>query len=166
MIYGSLEENGSLDDLAPTVGKTIAALKAIRRQFDVLLVTGMSGVIVGVPAALDLDVPVVIVRKPSDDTHQYRGRIGEHKTINGGKMHPGVRAVIVDDFGSSGSTQRRLMDVARAAGATVVATYWYHHDEIVQHNREEELPEYAPLPEFKPLQPYPTGQWLTDWVTS
>lgn len=126
-----------LDDLAPTVADTSAALWKHRDEFDVILVTGMSGVVVGVPVALALNKPVAIVRKNDDDAHQSRvcGAVGGKRVINRYALM-GKRALIVDDFRSTGDTEWGLIETAKAADATVVATYWYR-DKYIEHHTNE-----------------------------
>lgn len=123
-----------LDDLAPVVADTSAALWKHKDEFDVILVTGMSGAVVGVPVALALNKPIAIVRKPNDDAHQGSvGEVGGRRVINRYALR-GRRALIVDDFRATGDTEWGLIETAKAADATVVATYWYRDKHIEHHN--------------------------------
>lgn len=137
MIYDTIDnENGerdydaySLHDLSDTVRRTARDLRPYRHEFDCIVVVGMSGVTVGVPVSLMLKVPVVILRKSDDDSHQgsqYGGVINRYAL--------GERALFVDDFSSTGDTERGVMERVASAGSTVVATYWYREGEIVHHD--------------------------------
>ena len=149
MIYDSLKtEDGkvdyaaySLDDLDDTCRRTYNALREIRDEFDSIIVTGMSGVVVGVPVALKLEKPVVIVRKgkDKDDSHQFSGQIDVAGTRVINRYRIGKRTVIVDDFRSSGETEFRLIDAAKSMGAATVATYWYRDNEVVHHDGRDDV---------------------------
>lgn len=135
MIYDVLEtETGrdydayALDDLAEVCRKAYNALVKIRDEFDSITVTGMSGVVVGVPVALKLKKPVVIVRKDKDDSHQgpsYGGIINRYAI--------GERTVFLDDFVSCGDTRNKVFKAAESLKATVVASYLYRDDEVEHH---------------------------------
>lgn len=103
MIYGGEAGSGDLTDLSETVTRSIAYLKAHSRRFDFIAVSGMSGVIVGAPVAIALKKPLVIVRKAGDDHHGWEGAITGAKNAKG-------RYIFLDDFVSSGRTQRYVRD--------------------------------------------------------
>lgn len=127
MIYelnASGRANFSLDDLAETVTKTVAALKPVRSEFDVIAVAGMSGVIVGAPAALRLRKPLVVIRKATDDSHH-----GKNQIINRDRLI-GKRAMFLDDFVSNGDTQTRVTERVDVCGGRVVGTYLYRDDDL------------------------------------
>lgn len=89
-----------LDDLPATVREAVRHLKPVVSAFDSIVVTGMSGVIVGVPVALRLGKPVVIVRKPEDIHHNFESIVNEHRV--------GERWLWLDDFVGTGNTRQRV----------------------------------------------------------
>lgn len=90
----------SLDDLAVVVGWCTDALRPKRRDFDSIVVCGMSGVVVGSPVALATGKPLVIVRKDGDKHH------GMNSAVNFDRI--GERWIWLDDFVSTGDTFRNL----------------------------------------------------------
>lgn len=102
------ENKGSFRDLGVEVKKVVKMLKPHRKNFTSLVVTGVSGMSVGFPAALMLDKPIVVVRKrlhPDDRSHS--------DTAVEGLDDMGDRPVFLDDFISSGTSLTR---VKRAIG--------------------------------------------------
>jgi adenine/guanine phosphoribosyltransferase-like PRPP-binding protein len=85
-----------------------------------LIVSGTSGVWLGAVLTLRQDLPVVIVRKPGEDSH---GGVveGDCYASNG---------VIVDDFVSSGATVDRIADALDRHGRISVAG-------VIEHNRKQ-----------------------------
>lgn len=101
MIYhggGGHDLNGL--DLA--VASCVEVLEDELERFDCIVVTGMSGVVVGSPVALAVNKPLVIVRKADDDSHHGGGQI-----INGRALK-GARVLFLDDFVSGGATRKRV----------------------------------------------------------
>lgn len=96
MIYHGA--SGSLSDLDANVTCATDALREHADHFDFIAVCGMSGVVVGVPVALRLHKPLVIVRKETDENAHHNGG-----TLIGFDATRG-RYVVVDDFKSSGRT--------------------------------------------------------------
>jgi hypothetical protein len=108
MIYhGNME---SLVDLEKNVRCVTRGLREHAGEFDFIAVSGMSGVLVGAPAALRLHKPLVVVRKNEDANDHHLGG-----TVIG---YPEARGsyVVVDDFVCSGKTlrfiQKRLGDLS------------------------------------------------------
>lgn len=121
MIYDG--SGGSLDNLESVVRKTTKVLREHIDEFDSIAVTGTSGLLVGVPAAMRLKKPIVIVRKEEDGSHDYR------TVINAQNM--GRRVLFLDDLVATGDTRQRVVDavahkVPRYQSARVVAQYEYH----------------------------------------
>ena len=123
MIYHSNREAdgsyyNSLEDLPLTVRQATEDLRPHRKDFDSVVVTGVSGLVVGAPVALRLRKPLVIIRKKGDDSHS-----GKHENIK----HIGKRALFLDDFVSGGHTELRVRDAvaAHGDGARVAAHYLY-----------------------------------------
>lgn len=114
-----------LDDLAPTVRDAVDALRPHRSEFDSIIVTGLSGVIVGTPVAMRLRKPLVVFRKAGEDAHSSTPV--NHKRL-------GTRALFLDDFISDGGTYRRVEDalVKTDRGATIVAKYLYRDNDYVE----------------------------------
>lgn len=120
MIYNGHDNH--LDDTAMYVRQAAVELRPHRREFKFLVATGMSGVIVGSPLALRVNRPLVVIRKPTDDSHQHSPVVNRNDAEG--------PYVIIDDFISSGATLRRIHTVmeeecwfARYAG-----TYLYSDD--------------------------------------
>lgn len=116
MIYHG--SNHSFDDLERNVRRTTRLLRPHLDKFDSIVVTGVSGLVVGPAAALRLKKPLVVVRKPDDSSTHSARKVEGH-------MRLGKRALFVDDFVSSGETQRRVEDVIERHGARVVGVVAY-----------------------------------------
>lgn len=111
--------SGNLDDLALVVRKTCKTLRKYRAHFDCIVVRGMSGVVVGSPVSLRFRVPLVIVRKESDNGHSsYRGIINPKGL--------GDCPLFLDDFVSSGATRKAVMK--RIAPKFLTCQYEYDYD--------------------------------------
>lgn len=87
----------NFDDLAETVRDTVEDLKPRRKQFTSIVVTGVSGLVVGAPVALRLRKPLVVVRKRDDDSHS--------SSLVEGWQRLGKRPLFLDDFVSGGDTR-------------------------------------------------------------
>lgn len=88
-------------------------------EFDTLVGTGFSGGIVIPSLALALGKQFVLIRKETDDSHHGRGRLL-------GQL--GSRWIFVDDFVSSGSTRKRVIekiDKAAFGSTELVGQYMY-----------------------------------------
>lgn len=115
MIYSG---NPDLTDLAEIVAAAVGSIRPVCNAFDYIAVTGMSGVMVGAPIAVQIDKPIVLVRKDSDKSHSSRAISGDAR----GKY------LFVDDFISTGATVRRLIDALAPEGGIMVGGYFYHHE--------------------------------------
>jgi hypothetical protein len=77
-------------------------------HFDAIAVTGISGILVGSVIAMEMDKPLIIVRKRGEQRHSAFDVEG----VFGGETY-----VILDDFVSSGSTiarvERKVAETAR-----------------------------------------------------
>lgn len=111
-----------LADVIETAKKRLADV-----EFDTLVGTGFSGSIVIPALALAMEKKFVLIRKETDDSHHGRGRLV-------GAL--GKRWVFVDDFVSSGSTRRRVIEkvsdnsAIRGGVTEMVGQYMYvNHSE-------------------------------------
>lgn len=132
----------TLEDLPRTVTRATATIRRERPacDFDCIVVTGMSGVVVGIPVGLRLRVPVAIVRKESDHCHSL-GRIINEPLMGG-------RALFLDDFVSAGNTFDRVRKVLSATDTRIVAKYMYEYDGF---EPWDEPPHAFTMPEPKPV---------------
>lgn len=125
MIYNG--ETG-LTDLAAVVKQTTDDLRPVRKQFDTIVVQGMSGVVVGAPVAVRLRKPLVIVRKVADMEEIYR------HTYNSGIINPDAlidkRALFLDDFVSGGGTRKRVLQAVTSQGGHLVGQYTYQNGSL------------------------------------
>lgn len=103
-----------LPNLAPaTIEKYVAVLRTLE-PFDAIAVTGVSGMLVGVPLMHKLGKPLVIVRKEEEP------RTHSHIRVEGYSVDF-KRYVIVDDCVSSGKTVGRIIGAMRRPPCAVVA---------------------------------------------
>lgn len=102
MIYN--DSHMGLDDLAKTVERTAKALLEHKDRFDFIAVRGCSGMLVGAPVSLKIDKPLVVVRKPEERSHG-RGLVNY--------QHAEGRYIFLDDFISSGATERATREALR-----------------------------------------------------
>lgn len=118
MIYHG--EKG-LADIAVTVRDTVKDIGPYKNRFDFIAVTGMSGVLVGSPVAIALNIPLVVVRKKGDNSHSWR------PLINGDFAYG--KYLFLDDFISIGKTFRRLAKIMSEhnSGPEYAGTYLYEN---------------------------------------
>lgn len=128
MIYhdGSSDFHG----LERVVRQTTADLREIRDEFDAIIVTGVSGLVVGSPVALRLRKPLLVLRKPSteEESHGYGNELLNWAAVRGTER----RVVFLDDFISMGDTFHRCVDAVeniRTKGQ-LVAEYTYKHGKL------------------------------------
>lgn len=103
MIYSG----GDFADLEQVVAETTLALGKRAHIFDSIVVRGVSGLSVGAPVALSLGKPLVVVRKPGENSHSFR------KLVNGKRI--GARWLFLDDFMDSGTTKEACVEGVKAA---------------------------------------------------
>lgn len=125
MVYGSHPKakgstSRSFSDLALCVNDAVRTLKKSGVEFDAIVVTGVSGLVVGAPLALQLQRHLVVLRKANESCHDDRAML-----IGAGLLNEASRVIFVDDFISSGATRRRCEESIKAHGATLVATLEY-----------------------------------------
>jgi orotate phosphoribosyltransferase len=115
-------------DLAELVARAVLLIKPHTYEFDSIVVTGVSGLIVGAPVALALGMPLVIIRKQDEQAHT---------SLNPGIGLIGYRYLFLDDFMSSGATRNRVATTVNAdwektnwinsSKPEMVAEYFYCH---------------------------------------
>jgi adenine/guanine phosphoribosyltransferase-like PRPP-binding protein len=135
----------SLVDLEATVDDALRALVPVGDQFDCFVVTGMSGVIVGVPLALRMGKPVIILRREDDKCHQSaKGWWMNDRDFK-------ERCLFLDDFIGMGATIARVeravgkakgfewvnADNARHFQPRIVGTYLYRDNALSLYSRNE-----------------------------
>lgn len=106
MIYNSSYKG--LDDLGEAVERTVKALSEHLDKFDFIAVRGCSGMLVGAPVSLAIGKPLVVARKPTEDSHSWSGKL-----INDAHAHG--RYIFLDDFISSGATERAVIQAIEEA---------------------------------------------------
>ena len=135
MIYDSVY--GHFDDLGESVTRTEQALTRYRDRFDVIVVSGVSGIVVGAPVALALGIPLIVVRKDEDkNAHHLGGEIINVRDL----MRQ--RYLIVDDFVCSGRTVKFIQDkIANHPRHAInppeyVGVYQYSDDDFIWEPRK------------------------------
>ena len=122
-----------LSDLAETVNQCVFRLGEVADKFDSIVVTGMSGALVGSPVSLALHKPLVVVRKYGDRHHSDEQIINEH--------HLGQRFLFLDDFIAGGDTHRRVIEILQHTRAREFGLYLYDPDELITNPQRLEEPE-------------------------
>jgi len=119
----------SLVDLNENVALSIRNLQPHVAEFDVIAVTGISGLVVGAPVAVALKKPLVVVRKDGERSHAMAEHNFEtYGPVVGGHMMLAQRVLWLDDFEASGKTRRRVEDAIKGYGGEFVASYLYQGD--------------------------------------
>lgn len=120
MIYGRNDDR--LDDLPNVVNETVKNMRPYIKHFYSIAVRGASGLLVGGPVSIRLDVPLVVVRKPGERHH-----LTSRPTIN--SYYLGDSSVFLDDFRSTGKTETAVRKVVRRQGGNIDACYFYSDDQ-------------------------------------
>jgi adenine/guanine phosphoribosyltransferase-like PRPP-binding protein len=135
MVYGTHSrhrehgsQSGSFRDLADTVSDALLALRSHADEFDAIVVTGVSGAVVGSPVALALDKELLVLRKPNDDCHGNPGALlggdpcekyAYRRNLND------KRVLFLDDFVSGGTTRERCRNAVEEKGGKIVTQFEY-----------------------------------------
>lgn len=99
-------------------------------KVDRVLTVESSGIAPAVFTALALNVPLVFARKKksltlTDDNYQadvysFTKQETNHIIVDKRFIQPGERILLIDDFLANGQAVQGMLDIAKAAGATVV----------------------------------------------
>ena len=125
MIYSGLS---GLSDLADTVATCISDLTPHVNEWDSIVVTGCSGMLVGPAVAIALGKPIGVIRKEYDREHSHS------YGLLVGWEHFGERYLFLDDFssGTPGCTLERVIKTIdenfispRSSKPEITATYYY-----------------------------------------
>ena len=103
--YMNRTDEGDMECLPSSLRRIEVALRGLWDEFDVIFVTGLSGIIPGAILAHKYGKQLVVVRKDDDITHGVR-------TEGRDFFAPGTPYIILDDVVSSGRTLMRLFDKA------------------------------------------------------
>jgi len=126
MIYHTVEiqtggfTSGTFRDLEPAVRRAVRRCEG-RKGFNMIAVQGVSGMAVGFPLAVKLGIPIVVVRKPGEDSHSGNDAIT-------GEPVKGKRCLFVDDFVSMGHTRARVRRAVEQGGGKLTAEYMSRDD--------------------------------------
>lgn len=99
MIYSG--HAGSLDDIGATVTKVEGRLKPFKHKFDVIVATGLSGVLVASPLSIRMRKELTVLRKPNEYCHSMSDVVNAAALV-------ARRYLILDDFISLGGTYNRI----------------------------------------------------------
>lgn len=113
--YGEKQLNPVL--LREAVKKASYALSRRRHKFDSIVVRGVSGLLIGAPVAVKTGIPLVIVRKANESTHD------SNTVIN--RTDIGTRCVFLDDFSLAGETEDICRRKVEEFDAHIVMCYFY-----------------------------------------
>lgn len=129
MIYTN-NHGGTLEDLADVVNAAVLTLRPKKKYFDSIVVRGVSGMIVGSPVALKLKKPLVVIRKPNENSHSGNSLVVNLKNI-------GSQWLFLDDFIVSGATKQRCIEAIEAFKEyyfgdipTISCQYQYAYDKF------------------------------------
>jgi adenine/guanine phosphoribosyltransferase-like PRPP-binding protein len=123
MIYGTHPQAASgtaFADLELHVKDCVRTLQESEVRFDCIIVTGVSGLVVGAPLALRLRLPLLVLRKQNEASHGYDGELLGSRILDATS-----RVLFVDDFISEGETYRLCLEAVEKTGAAIVASCEY-----------------------------------------
>jgi orotate phosphoribosyltransferase len=132
MIYGSHknfdgDSYGSFVDLDVAVRTTIAKLHKKRSKFDAIVVTGISGIVVGAPVALSLKKQLLVLRK-EETFHGINNELIGRKAIVAEGL---TKILFLDDLISTGATFRRCKAAVEEYDMRLVGTFLYERDRFL-----------------------------------
>lgn len=132
MIYGThprmKEQNReayqTFRDLDLTVETARRTLETVKEQFDAIIVTGISGLVVGAPVALQLGLRLIVLRKEDETAHSLC------KLIGAADLDETSRVLFLDDLIASGATFDRCKEALVPCEARITASYRYEYDDL------------------------------------
>jgi orotate phosphoribosyltransferase len=95
---------------AEELGRRLAA--QLPRDADLVISPALGGLIIGHEVARALGVPFLFTERDADRKMSLRRGFG---------LHPGSRAVVIEDVITTGGSTREVIEIVRAAGAIPVA---------------------------------------------
>jgi orotate phosphoribosyltransferase len=96
---------------AEVLGRKLAGLLA-EYPVDLVISPALGGMIIGHEVARALGVPFLFTERDADRTMSLR---------RGFALHPGARAIVIEDVITTGGSTREVIEIVRAAGAIPVA---------------------------------------------
>ena len=118
--------NKALNDLPGLLKRSAITLTAAQVEFDAIVCTGVSGMLVGPALAVALGKRLAIIRKKDDKMN--------HATVEiESGMEPDDRWIFVDDIIASGRTATHVMErMGKAVGGECAGYYMYNWDEYYE----------------------------------
>jgi adenine/guanine phosphoribosyltransferase-like PRPP-binding protein len=127
------DQHLGLSDLPDIVSRAVRDLAPHRNEFDSIVTSGVSGLMVAAPVAVMLDKPLVIVREEDGGPKCWHAQTVE------GAADAGRRTLFLDDEVQRGRTLSYVKEeLARYTRAEVVARYEYHDAKYVTGERAEQ----------------------------
>jgi len=113
--------NTALVNMTATVDKAAQLLKGM--DFDAIVVTGISGMLIGPAVAYKLKKRLAVIRKPDDKDNHASCKIESC-------MKQGDRWIFFDDMIATGTTARRVETLMGYQGwPPMVGSYMYNYGE-------------------------------------
>lgn len=117
----------AIKDTRLTVKRAVDTLKPLKKEFDVIVVTGVSGLLIGPIVAYKLNKKLLVIRKQDDKNNSHCHYLVEgHLPANKGRW------LFLDDFISSGHTLRRVYNTVdkEASSHSFYGFYGYRCNEF------------------------------------
>jgi len=117
------------------IEKSITAIKKYKYKFDAIAFTGVSGAAFAFPIASTLKIPLICIRKKTDDSHYMEDRTSVYEGVTRIK-----RYIIVDDFCNYGGTIARIKREVKKKnpGVRCVGAYMCFDDKWEDHTKCQE----------------------------
>lgn len=122
------------------IKNAVSVLKKWKKKnhFDAIAFRGMSGAIIAPVIAYEMNLPVIVIRKEYDDTHDFRRVFGFVEP-----RHHTVKYIIIDDFIETGNTVNEIVKGVSEAvkDSELVGIFLYYRSE------ESSLKDYQLAPD-------------------